>query len=82
MDNIRKLFGYKIKYLGVTNTKGARVSITDLTSNKRITIPFYYSYSHIVDIAVNKVFKGCNIIGYIENIDSYTIILDEYKEIK
>ena len=47
---MRKLI--KVSYLGPTNTRGSRVSIKDLLRKKKKIIPYDYSKTNIIDMAI------------------------------
>lgn len=56
-EKVRKLCGFNLrilhfKFLGVTNTKGARVKIDDKYFNQSVTIPFDYKYGSASETAV------------------------------
>lgn len=42
-----------VKYFGPSNTKGARVKLTDLRFDESITIPWDYTYNTALGVALN-----------------------------
>ena len=55
----RKLI--KVKYLAPTNTRGARVKITDTFENISRTLPYDYSKNSVTEIAIESICKLNNI---------------------
>jgi hypothetical protein len=72
---------FTIKYLGATDTKGSRVSITEARFNKtdRKVIPYSYKFNSTVEIAIDYLQSiGINVLGYGETKDSYIIFSDSW----
>ena len=57
MENIPNIRVFKIKYLGPTNTRRARVKIIDERFKKSKTIDFDFQYNDISNIAKNYLEK-------------------------
>ena len=69
------------KYLGPTNTKGARIKITDKWFNKSVTIPFSYQYSSSYETAIAYLLdKGWKVQGM--NTESCVIFMSEWNSDK
>ena len=54
-----------VKYLGPTNTKGARIKIIDRHFNQSITIPFNYEFQNALQGAVSYLLdNGWSVTGF------------------
>ena len=60
--------GLKVKYLGATNLKGARIKFTQLNNKKSCVIHFDYNFE-VLD-------KAFNLLDQIKEIESYSNIVD------
>ena len=69
---LNHLKGFKVKYLGATDTRGSRVKITDLRLNKSVTLPYNYSLSGMKEMAIDYLVKERNI-----KIDSFLCLSDD-----
>jgi hypothetical protein len=81
---LKNLRAFEIKFIPVTNLRGARVSINDLRHNKRKIIPFDYEQSNIKDMANDYLKFSLGIIclygcetkkGYIILTDNFNIMI-------
>ena len=76
---MRKLI--KVNYLGPTNTRGSRVSIKDLLRKKKKIIPYDYSKTNIIDMAIeyladkNKINKN-EIEELLTYCNNYYLVVD------
>ena len=74
---------FEVKYIGATNTKGSRVRITDYRFNESVTIPYDYTYSDSVDIAIMFLrLKGIEICGQSEHSKIAGLLFTENFEIR
>ena len=74
---------FTIKFLGATNSRGARVSITESRFDKtdKKIIPYDYSLENTRDIAINYLQSiGINVSGYGETKDTYIIFSDSWAD--
>ena len=69
---LNHLKGFKVKYLGATNTMGSRVKITDLRLNESVTLSYNYSLNSIKEMAVDYLVKERNI-----TVDSFLCLNDD-----
>lgn len=72
---------FTVKYLGATNTRGSRVSITEARFNKtdKKVISYNYKFNNTVEIAIDYLQSiGINVLGYGETKDSYIIFSDSW----
>lgn len=65
----------RVKFLGPTNTKGARVKLIFDRHQKSITIPYNYEFSLIADIAIDYLRKHKIECEYKINIKEYSILI-------
>lgn len=80
MENLHLLH---IKYLGATNTLGARIKITSYRFEQSIVINYDYSSSTAYDIAKNHLQKlGFNIVALAEVQVGYALLTDTFKPLK
>lgn len=69
------------KFLSVTNTKGARIKITDKWFGKSVTIPFSYEYSSDYENALAYLIsRGWKVQGM--NTESKVIYMSEWDSSK
>ena len=69
------------KYLPVTNTKGARIKITDKWFGKSVTIPFSYQYSSDYEcVLAYLIDRGWKVQGM--NTESQVIYMSEWDSSK
>lgn len=54
-ENLHQRTIYKAKYLPATNTKGARIKLTNLNTNKSIVHPYDYRFNNVHEQAINKI---------------------------
>lgn len=80
MQNLHLLH---IKYLGATNTLGARIKITSYRFQQSIIINYDYSCSTAYEIAKNHLEKlGFNIIALAELKEGYALLSDTFEPLK
>jgi len=79
MEGIKNLRGFQIGFIGVTNTKGARVSIKDLRRNKRKYV--YFDYSTDTKGTALNYFKsiGIKILYQFETENNYFLLTDDFQ---
>jgi len=76
MNNLR---AFDIKFLGATDTRGARVSINDLRHDKKIIISYDYEFNSIYEIAKNHLEKiGIKILYCVESKKGYILLTDDF----
>ncbi len=72
-----------IKYIGPTNNRGSRVSITSDRFKERVLISYDYSMNNIYDMAISYLeTKGFTITGLAETKNGYILITNNFKSIK
>jgi len=71
-QSLTHLKGYEVKYFSATNTKGARIKITDTRLNKYEYLPYDYAYSTIWQQAAVYLLT-------IQNIKIVSFTWNEYK---
>lgn len=80
---MKNLHAIEIRFIGPTNTKGARVKLTSCRFNESIIINYDYSKNSIYEIAQEYLeSKGFNIIGLAETQKGYMLLSDVFKSIK
>jgi hypothetical protein len=80
LDNYNVIF---VKYIGPTNTKGARISLRSPRFNETKTISFDYSDRDISVTAENYLKDaGFDLIGKAETEKGYAIITNTFKSLK
>lgn len=83
MTQVPNLHVLIVKFLGATNSRGARVKITSERFEDSITISYDYSLNGTLDIATNYLTnKGFTIIGQAEGKDHYYIISSTFEPLK
>ena len=71
---------FEIKYIPITNTKGARVSIKDLRFDKSKRIPYNYEFNNIYQIAESYLSGiGIKCIGVSETPQGYILFTDNFE---
>ena len=43
---------FEVRYVGATNSRGARVQITDLLRNEKRIIAYDYKFNNVMDMAI------------------------------
>jgi hypothetical protein len=71
--------GIKVKYLGATDFRGARIKLIDERFEQSKTINYSYLGGHTLDQAIEYLSdNGFNVIGYSEMKDEYVIFCDNW----
>lgn len=78
---LKNLRAFQIKFIPVTNSRGARVSIKDLRFNKTKFIPYDYEEENIKEMANNYLKTlGINCLYGAElNESAYIILTDNFE---
>jgi hypothetical protein len=81
--DIKWLHAFRVKYIGPTGYRGARVSIQSLRFGDKIVIPYKHEYNSIADMAIIALEeRGYNIVAEAESLDGYVILSDTFKPLK
>ena len=76
---ITNLQAMKIKFMGATNTKGARTKIIDERFEESITLSYGYEFNNSIDQAIQYLqSKGFNIVGKTED----RILVNDFRPLK
>lgn len=89
MNDTPQLRAFKVKFLGPTNHKGARITITEPSATRfdsirsRRTFSYDYAIGDVLKQGIEELFcMGFNVQGYAqtESGDTYTILCDNWGE--
>ena len=71
--------GYEVKYYGATNTKGARVKLTELRNGASKFISYDYALDSIAEMGINYLNSiGIKTYGFLTTSNGYVIITNEF----
>lgn len=81
--NTKNFHVIEAKFLGATNTTGARIKLSSFRFEQSVILSWNYEFDHILDYAETYLKgRGFNIVGHGETKAGFVITTDTFEPIK